>query len=157
MATVTVRGINGTAATGRVRLCMRHSIATHADCSGLTLVDGTAVELIRAAANTVVDASYAGDGPLLASRSRTIGFSVRPLVTVRGASRALTISVAPASGQRLTVQRLVSRRWLTVRPQIVRSERPWTLGTLSPGRYRVVVAAGGATLAATSVTVIVRS
>ncbi|GIF13025.1 S8 family peptidase [Actinoplanes teichomyceticus] len=71
--------------------------------------------------------------------SATSSYTLTAALTVtRSARKTLTVRVAGATGQKLTVQRYVGGRWTTVRTYPATSSRKIT-GLVSGGRYRVVL------------------
>jgi serine protease len=85
--------------------------------------------------------------------SATSSYTVKAVVSLtRSAKKTLTVRVAGAAGQKLTVQRYAKKRWTTVKSYTATSSRKVT-GLVSGGSYRVIVSSNSKVLGVTSKTV----
>lgn len=139
-ATATVRRTADNVGTpGNVTFCFIPLGRTTGPCSTVAAnSSGVASVVWRPAVGTVVAATFTGTASATSSGVRT-SLGVVPRVTLVGGRRTLSVTVGPAQGQRVTVQRQRGTAWATVASRTA-ATTPWRLTKLTAGRYRVVVA-----------------
>lgn len=82
--------------------------------------------------------------------SATTTYTVKAVVSLsRTAKKTLTVKVTGATGQKLTLQRSVNKRWTSVKTYTATSSRKIT-GLVAGGSYRVVLASNAKVLGVTS-------
>ncbi|BAL91699.1 putative subtilase-family protease [Actinoplanes missouriensis 431] len=109
-------------------------------CTPVTTNAAGAYTLTRAADATYKARLLVPSTTDFAAASATASYTAKAKVTaVRSTKGAITVKVTGASGQTMTVQRYVSRKWKTVRTFRSTATRKVT-GLVGGGTYRVVVA-----------------
>jgi type VII secretion-associated serine protease mycosin len=101
-------------------------------------------------ATTRVYVRYPGTAGTKASQSALIAYTVVPGITVKKLNRTITASVAMDSRRSVVLERRVGTRWVTSRTAVLYPRKSGTFTKLTPGRYRLRVAASATLGAAVS-------
>ncbi|HET7358109.1 MAG TPA: S8 family peptidase [Nocardioidaceae bacterium] len=129
----------GAALAGQsVRLCIQ---ATPAERCGLltTGSDGTAAYRLRARRNVSVYAEFPGTLAAGPSRSAGVRYRVAPRIRLRAGRHRLAVTVRPAAGQLVRLQRWTGRRWAGHGRARVGAHGHAVFTHLRHGRFRVRV------------------
>ena len=132
-----------------VRLCMRARPSDR--CVVLTTgPKGTASYRLPARHDVTVYAEYPGTLTSGPSRSTGVRYRVAPRIRIRQGRRRLAVTVRPAAGQLVRLQRWTGRRWVTPDRARLGTHGQAVFRGLRHGRYRVRVPRSRLMTAATS-------
>ena len=130
----TGRGVAGQS----VRLCVQ---ATPADRCGLltTGTDGTAAYRLRARHNVTVYAEYPGTLTTGPSTSAEVRYRVAPRIRLTSGHQRLAVTVRPAAGQLVRLERWTGHRWVNHDRVRLGAHGHAVFANLRGGRFRIRV------------------